>query len=81
MTVRRIGEPAQVEPESLSLLTHAGLMPGQRVRVRREAMHFDYRLLRVSTYLIYTLTRIVIYSIVHITIGYLRRINYSIFTI
>src|SRR5471032_612451 len=36
VTVRRIGEPAQVEPEALSLLTHAGLMPGQRVRVRRE---------------------------------------------
>ena len=36
MTVRRIGEPAQVEPEALNLLTQAGLMPGQRVRVRRE---------------------------------------------
>ena len=36
VTVRRIGEPAQVEPEALNLLTHAGLMPGQRVRVRRE---------------------------------------------
>lgn len=35
-TVRRIGEPAQVEPEALSLLTRAGLMPGRRVRVRRE---------------------------------------------
>src|SRR5665811_742807 len=31
VTVRRIGEPAQVEPEALNLLTHAGLMPGQRV--------------------------------------------------
>jgi DtxR family Mn-dependent transcriptional regulator len=37
VTVRRIGEPAQVEPEALNLLTQAGLMPGQRVRVRREA--------------------------------------------
>ena len=36
MTVRRIGEPAQVEPEALNLLTQAGLMPGQRGRVRRE---------------------------------------------
>ncbi len=37
VTVRRIGEPAQVEPEALNLLTHAGLMPGQRVLVRRES--------------------------------------------
>jgi DtxR family transcriptional regulator, Mn-dependent transcriptional regulator len=36
VTVRRIGEPAQVEPEALNLLTQAGLMPGQRVRVRRD---------------------------------------------
>jgi DtxR family Mn-dependent transcriptional regulator len=36
VTVRRIGEPAQVEPEALTLLTGAGLMPGRRVRVRRE---------------------------------------------
>jgi DtxR family Mn-dependent transcriptional regulator len=36
VTVRRIGEPAQVEPEALNLLTQAGLMPGQRVHVRRE---------------------------------------------
>jgi DtxR family transcriptional regulator, Mn-dependent transcriptional regulator len=36
VTVRRIGEPAQVEPEALNLLTQAGLVPGQRVRVRRE---------------------------------------------
>ena len=36
VTVRRIGEPAQVEPEALNLLTQAGLMPGRRVRVRRE---------------------------------------------
>jgi len=35
-TVRRIGEPAQVDPEALSLLTRAGLKPGRRVRVRRE---------------------------------------------
>jgi DtxR family Mn-dependent transcriptional regulator len=34
--VRRIGEPAQVDPEALSLLTRAGMMPGRRVRVRRE---------------------------------------------
>jgi DtxR family Mn-dependent transcriptional regulator len=36
VTVRRIGEPAQVEPEALNLLTDAGLMPGRRVLVRRE---------------------------------------------
>jgi DtxR family Mn-dependent transcriptional regulator len=36
VTVRRIGEPAQVEPEAMNLLTDAGLMPGRRVRVRRE---------------------------------------------
>ena len=35
-TVRRIGEPAQVDPDALSLLTHAGLTPGRRVLVRRE---------------------------------------------
>jgi DtxR family Mn-dependent transcriptional regulator len=35
-TVRRIGEPAQVDPEALNLLTLAGLMPGRRVRARRE---------------------------------------------
>jgi DtxR family Mn-dependent transcriptional regulator len=35
-TVRRIGEPAQVDPEALNLLTRAGMMPGRRVRVRRE---------------------------------------------
>ena len=34
--VRRIGEPAQVDPEALNLLTRAGMMPGRRVRVRRE---------------------------------------------
>src|SRR5664279_1532018 len=32
-TVRRIGEPAQVDPEALNLLTQAGLMPGRRVPV------------------------------------------------
>jgi DtxR family transcriptional regulator, Mn-dependent transcriptional regulator len=35
-TVRRIGEPAQVDPEALNLLTRAGMMPGRRVRVRRD---------------------------------------------
>ena len=35
-TVRRIGEPAQVDPDALSLLTHAGLMPGRRVLIHRE---------------------------------------------
>jgi len=35
-TVRRIGEPAQVDPEALSLLTRAGLMPGRRVLISRE---------------------------------------------
>jgi DtxR family Mn-dependent transcriptional regulator len=35
-TVRRIGEPAQVDPEALNLLTLAGLMPGRRVQARRE---------------------------------------------
>jgi DtxR family Mn-dependent transcriptional regulator len=34
--VRRIGEPAQVDPEALNLLTRAGLMPGRRVLIRRE---------------------------------------------
>ena len=36
VTVRRIGEPAQVEPEALNLLTQAGLMPGRQVRMHRE---------------------------------------------
>ncbi|HEX7536957.1 MAG TPA: metal-dependent transcriptional regulator [Dermatophilaceae bacterium] len=36
VTVRRIGEPAQVDPEALNLLTRAGLMPGRRVHARRE---------------------------------------------
>jgi len=35
-TVRRIGEPAQVDPEALNLLTQAGLMPGRRVLIRRD---------------------------------------------
>src|SRR5674476_936095 len=35
-TVRRIGEPAQVDPGALNLLTQAGLMPGRRVLIRRE---------------------------------------------
>ena len=35
--VRRIGEPVQVDHEALSLLTVAGLLPGRRVRIRREA--------------------------------------------
>jgi DtxR family Mn-dependent transcriptional regulator len=35
-TVRRIGEPAQVDPEALSMLTRAGLMPGRRVNARRD---------------------------------------------
>jgi DtxR family Mn-dependent transcriptional regulator len=33
--VRRIGEPVQVDHDALALLTEAGLLPGQRVRVRR----------------------------------------------
>ena len=37
VTVRRIGEPVQVDHEALSLLTVAGLLPGRRVRIRREA--------------------------------------------
>ena len=36
VTVRRIGEPVQVDHEALSLLTAAGLLPGQRVTVRRD---------------------------------------------
>ena len=35
--VRRIGEPVQVDHEALSLLTAAGLLPGQPARVRVEA--------------------------------------------
>ncbi|HQF03784.1 MAG TPA: iron dependent repressor, metal binding and dimerization domain protein [Phycicoccus sp.] len=34
--VRRIGEPVQVDHEALSLLTAAGLLPGQPARVRVE---------------------------------------------
>ena len=34
--VRRIGEPVQVDHEALALLTVARLLPGERVRVRRE---------------------------------------------
>jgi DtxR family transcriptional regulator, Mn-dependent transcriptional regulator len=33
--VRRIGEPVQVDHEALALLTVAGLLPGERVAVRR----------------------------------------------
>jgi DtxR family Mn-dependent transcriptional regulator len=36
--VRRIGEPAQVDPDALNLLTRAGLMPGRRIRARREGV-------------------------------------------
>lgn len=36
VTVTRIGEPAQVEPEVLSLLAEAGVLPGRSVLVRRE---------------------------------------------
>ncbi len=34
--VRRIGEPVQVDHDALSLLTAAGLLPGQPAQVRRE---------------------------------------------
>jgi DtxR family Mn-dependent transcriptional regulator len=34
--VRRIGEPVQVDPDALGLLTSAGLLPGRPARVRRE---------------------------------------------
>ena len=37
VTVRRIGEPVQVDPEALALLTSAGVLPGARVEVVREA--------------------------------------------
>jgi DtxR family Mn-dependent transcriptional regulator len=33
--VRRIGETVQVDHEALSLLTVAGLLPGEQVAVRR----------------------------------------------
>ena len=36
VTVRRIGEPAQVDHEALGLITAAGLLPGQLAVVRRE---------------------------------------------
>jgi len=35
LTIRRIGEPVQVDPDALALLTSAGLMPGQTVSVVR----------------------------------------------
>jgi len=35
VTVRRIGEPVQVDHEALTLLTLAGLLPGENVEVRR----------------------------------------------
>jgi DtxR family transcriptional regulator, Mn-dependent transcriptional regulator len=41
--VRRIGEPVQVDHEALALLTVAGLLPGERVAVRRR----DNRILAV----------------------------------
>jgi DtxR family Mn-dependent transcriptional regulator len=33
VTIRRIGEPVQVDPEALALLTSAGILPGERVAV------------------------------------------------
>ncbi len=36
VTVRRIGEPVQVDHEALTLLTVAGLLPGANVEVRRQ---------------------------------------------
>ncbi|MCU1535793.1 MAG: iron (metal) dependent repressor, DtxR family [Humibacillus sp.] len=33
VTIRRIGEPVQVDPEALGLLTSAGVVPGARVEV------------------------------------------------
>ncbi|KGN30614.1 DtxR family transcriptional regulator [Knoellia sinensis KCTC 19936] len=36
VTVRRIGEPAQVDHEALTLITAAGLLPGQLAVVRRD---------------------------------------------
>lgn len=36
VVIRRIGEPVQVDPEALSLLTSAGVVPGARVEVVRE---------------------------------------------
>ncbi len=37
VTVRRIGESAQVEPETVALLQRAGVVPGGAVRVQRAA--------------------------------------------
>ena len=36
VTIRRIGEPVQVDPDALALLTSAGVVPGARVRIARE---------------------------------------------
>ncbi len=36
VTIRRIGEPVQVDPEALALLTSAGVVPGARVEVEGE---------------------------------------------
>lgn len=36
VTIRRIGEPVQVDVEALALLTAAGIVPGAPVTVRRE---------------------------------------------
>ena len=36
VTIRRIGEPVQVDPDALALLTSAGIVPGQAVTVVRE---------------------------------------------
>ena len=36
VTIRRIGEPVQVDVEALALLTAAGLVPGSTATVRRE---------------------------------------------
>ena len=36
VTIRRIGEPVQVEPEALALLTSAGITPGARVAVHKD---------------------------------------------
>ena len=37
VTVRRIGESAQVDPETVALLQRAGVVPGSAVRVQRAA--------------------------------------------
>jgi DtxR family Mn-dependent transcriptional regulator len=36
VTIRRIGEPVQVDPEALTLLTKAGIVPAARVELRTE---------------------------------------------